>query len=36
LSDDPAEVVRVPYPRPRPTDFRDASRRKSSSGQEEK
>ena len=33
LSDDPAEVVRVPYPRPRPTDFRDASRRKSSSGQ---
>jgi hypothetical protein len=35
-SDDPAEVVRVPYPRPRPTGFRDASRRKSSSGQEAK
>jgi hypothetical protein len=36
LSDDSAEVVRVPYPRPRPTNVRDASRRKSSSGQEEK
>ena len=28
-----AEVVRVPYPRPRPADVRAASRRKSSSGQ---
>ena len=36
LSDDSAEVVGVPYPRPRPTNIRDASRRKSSSGQEEK
>lgn len=36
LSDDFADVVRVPYPRPRPTDVRDASRRKSSSGQEKK
>jgi hypothetical protein len=32
-SDGPAEVVRVPYPRPRPADVRAASRRKSSSGQ---
>jgi len=36
LSDDSAEVVRVPYPRPRPSNVRDASRRKSGSGQEEK
>ena len=27
LSDDTAEVMRVPYPRPRPTNVRDTSRR---------
>jgi hypothetical protein len=36
LRDDSGEVVRVPYPRPRPTNVHDASRRKSGSGQDEK